>query len=96
MVPDAIQQRIRHQIERGYLPRNHTIELWRGVSFGHVCDGCGAAIESNDPVCLLCGEDWTLIRFHLDCFRAWELEKSDLAGATEPTRPAAGEPDQTT
>jgi hypothetical protein len=82
MVPDVVRDLIRHRIALGYLPRNHTIELWQGgASFGHRCDGCGAIIASNDPMCLPCGEDWSLTRFHLDCFEAWDSERS--AGSDE-------------
>ena len=77
MVPDVVRERIRHRIKCGFLPRTHTIELWQGgASFGHLCDGCGAAIATNDPMCLLCGEDWSLTRFHLDCYQIWDSERS--------------------
>jgi len=31
--------------------------------------------------CLLCGEDWRLMRFHLECFQVWGDERS--AGSDE-------------
>jgi len=77
MAPDALKELIRDRIKCGYLPREHTIELWQGgASFGHVCDACGAAIASNDPMGLLCGDNWSLIRFHLDCFKVWAFERN--------------------
>jgi hypothetical protein len=27
-------------------------------------------------MCLVCGEDWSLTRFHLDCFQVWDSETS--------------------
>ena len=81
MVSDVVRNRIRHRIARGHLPRQHTIELWQGgASFGHVCDGCGAAIASNEPMFLLCGENWSLIRFHLDCYQVLDCEKTHEVG----------------
>jgi hypothetical protein len=86
MAPDALKELVRQRIKHGYLPRKHTIELWHGgASFGHVCDGCGATIASNEPMCLLCGENWSLIRFHLDCHQVWEYEKRHEVGLVEQT-----------
>jgi len=73
---EGVRQRIRQLLGLGWLPRNHTIELWRGASFGHACDGCGSPIAVNDRACLLCGEDWRLFRFHLDCFQIWDAERN--------------------
>ena len=87
MVPDVdvVRERIRHRIKRGFLPRTDTIELWQGgASFGHLCDGCGAVIATNDPMCLLCGENWSLIRFHLDCYQVWDFEMHEV-GIVEQT-----------
>ena len=84
MAPDVIKEVIRERIRRGYLPRQHTIELWQGgASFGHICDGCGATVASNDPMFLLCGENWRLIRFHLECYKAWDYEKTHEVGIIE-------------
>ena len=88
MVPDVVRNLIRHRIAQGYLPRQHTIDLWHGgASFGHVCDGCGATIASNDVMFLLCGENWSLIRFHIDCYQVWDFEKAHEVGIVEQTQP---------
>jgi hypothetical protein len=74
--PDGARQRIRQLIQVGWLPRDHTLEVWRGASVGQRCDGCGVPIEVNDRMCLLCGEDWKLFRFHLNCFQIWDSERN--------------------
>lgn len=84
VAPRTIRELIRHRIKSGLLPRTHTIELWQGgASFGHICDGCGADIASNDPMCLLCGEDWSLTRLHLNCFQVWDSETIVEPGTTQ-------------
>jgi hypothetical protein len=86
MALDDVRPLIRHRIERGYLPRQHTTELWQGgASFGHACDGCGATIATNEPMFLLCGENWSLIRFHLACYQIWNDEKTDEVAIVEQT-----------
>jgi hypothetical protein len=85
MASDAVKEVIRERIRRGHLPRKYTVELWQGgASFDHICDGCGAAIAPNEPMGLLCGENWSLMRFHLDCFQVWNSEKSVVVD-TAPT-----------
>jgi hypothetical protein len=75
MVPDAVRQLIRHLLEDGRLPRDRTIELWQGDSFGHTCDGCGLAIATADKMSLICADDWRAFRFHVDCFQVWDSER---------------------
>jgi len=76
MVPDVVRQLIRYRIEDGRLPRERTIELWHGAGFGQICDGCDLPISTNDGMTLLCSEDWKAIRFHDDCFHAWNAERA--------------------
>src|SRR5262245_36072115 len=97
MAPNDVRHVIRHRIERGYLPRQHTTELWQGgARFGRACDGCGATIATNEPLFLLCGENWSLIRIHLACYHIWNYEKADEVAIVERDRVAeqavAGEP----
>ena len=68
------QHIIRQRLRAGYLPHEHTIELWHGPGFGQSCDGCGALIAHADGMCLMCAEDWRTIRLHDDCFLLWEEE----------------------
>jgi hypothetical protein len=76
MVPDGVRELIRARIAKGRLPCSHTIELWCGVSAGQRCDGCGVPIIVNDQMYLLCGEDWRLFRFHLECFQIWDAARN--------------------
>jgi hypothetical protein len=76
MVPDVVRQLIRHRIEEGRLPRERTIELWHGPGFGQTCDGCGQAIAVNESMSLICAEDWQALRFHHECFEAWDAERT--------------------
>jgi hypothetical protein len=77
MVPDAVRQLIRHRIDNGRLPRDHTIELWHGdgYGFGQTCDGCGLTITTADRMSLLCADAWRALRFHADCFQVWDAER---------------------
>ena len=75
MVPEAVRQLIRRAIEDGRLPRDRTIELWHGDSFGHTCDGCGLTIATADKMSLICADDWRVLRFHADCFQVWDAER---------------------
>jgi len=75
MALDVVRQRIRHRIEDGRLPRDRTIELWRGAGFGHTCDGCGLTITTADRMSLICADDWRAVRFHVECFQIWDTER---------------------
>jgi len=76
MAPEVVRQGIRHGIERGRLPRERTIALWDGAGLGQTCDGCGLSIGINERMRLICADDWKAVRFHHDCFEAWEAERS--------------------
>jgi hypothetical protein len=75
MVPEAVRQLIRRAIEDGRLPRDRTIELWHGDSFGHTCNGCGLTIATAHKMSLICADDWRVLRFHADCFQVWDAER---------------------
>jgi hypothetical protein len=75
MAPDAVRQLIRCGIEDGRLPRDRTIELWRGPGFDHTCDGCGTTITHADKMSLICADDWRALRFHGECFQVWDSER---------------------
>ena len=70
-----MRQLIRELILAGRLPREHTIELWRGPGLGKACDGCGLAITPADQMSLICADDWKAIRLHASCFTLWEEER---------------------
>jgi len=56
-------------------PRDRTIELWHGDSFGHTCNGCGLTIATAHKMSLICADDWRVLRFHADCFQVWDAER---------------------
>ena len=76
MAPDGVRLLIRDRITKGNLPRHHIIKLWDGAGLGQTCDGCGRPIGINERMSLICADDWRAVRFHHDCFEAWEAERS--------------------
>lgn len=72
---NGVRQLIRLRLQAGQLPRDRTIELWHGPGFGQTCDGCGQAIRTADKMCLLCADDWTVVRLHEGCFAVWDEER---------------------
>ena len=75
MTSDLARQHIRQRLRDGRLPRDHTVELWRGHGFGQPCDACGTPIPTTDLMCLLCADDWRAIRLHECCFELWDDER---------------------
>jgi len=82
MTSDLVRQHIRQRLRDGRLPRDHTIELWRGLSVGHTCDACGDPIAVTDLLCLICSEDWRPIRVHECCLELWDDERRQADSAS--------------
>ena len=75
MTSDPVRQQIRQRLRDGRLPRDHTIELWRGHASGQMCDACGDPITATDLMCLMCSNDWRGIRMHECCLELWDDER---------------------
>jgi hypothetical protein len=75
MAAEGVRHLIQQGIQAGRLPRDHTVELWHGPGFGHMCDGCGLEITMADRMSLICADEWRMVRLHASCFVLWEEER---------------------
>jgi hypothetical protein len=65
------------QDERPLLPYEEPVRTWAGHGTGAICNVCGLAVNVSDveyEVELLTGGSVRTLRFHLKCYRVWEMQ----------------------
>jgi hypothetical protein len=60
------------KVESGALPTNGATRRWVGPGRGERCNGCGDPITPVETECEVDFSNTLLLRFHLECFTAWE------------------------
>jgi hypothetical protein len=76
MDSQVTRQLIRLRLQDGRLPHDCAVELSFVPDSGQVCDGCGAAITTQQTMTLrLDTEDRSEMRFHDECFHIWDDER---------------------
>jgi hypothetical protein len=85
MVDEArLRQRVRDRLTEHRLPHGRAITVRETPSNGRLCDACEEVISFRERavVALVAREmspGW-MLRFHINCYVVWELERLTLAG----------------
>jgi hypothetical protein len=80
MSENHVRQLIRHRLLERRLPRGRATHLRYVSGQGRECDGCGEPIHVRQKaVWGISTQDWASVRFHVDCYEIWEVERLRLA-----------------
>jgi hypothetical protein len=69
------QHTIRRKVELGWLPREPANVSVAAAGTGRPCDGCEQSITA-DVMILATFRNGTILRFHRECFSAWETARA--------------------
>ena len=67
-------EQIRQKLRAGALPRGRQAKTWRGTGSARVCMGCDRIIARDDTEIECDDLEGRPLRFHKECFEAWETE----------------------
>lgn len=74
--------------------REHRLPLERAAGFretrgdGRPCDACDEPIGPHERgVMVMVSLEWLSVRFHVDCYKAWEVERREQAPRDGEGRP---------
>jgi len=67
-------ERIRQKLRAGALPRRRQSKTWRGTGSARICMACDRIIARDDTEIECDDLEGRPLRFHKECFEAWETE----------------------
>ena len=67
-------ERLRQKLRSGALPRQCASRTWIGPGSARTCMACDGIIARDDTEVECDDADGRPLRFHKDCFHAWESE----------------------
>ena len=78
---EQIRALVRDMLDRGTLPHEKCVITWFGPGTGQRCVVCGVVIVPADIECECEHPRGGLLRFHQECFAAWDEARQDMAPA---------------
>ena len=74
-----VQELVRRRITNRRLPLGRAVGVREMSGEGQPCDACDVPITRGETLVLaIVSLEWKSVRFHLDCYRAWDAERQTL------------------
>jgi hypothetical protein len=71
-----VQELVRLRLKDKRLPEGRAVAIRETFGDGQQCDACDAAIvPSQKTVLAMVSLEWMSIRFHVDCYKVWDVER---------------------
>jgi hypothetical protein len=74
-----VQELVRRRITNRRLPLGRAVGVREMSGDGQPCDACDVPITRGETLVLaIVSLEWKSVRFHMDCYRAWDAERQTL------------------
>ena len=81
MDKDLLQQLVRHRINERRLPLGRAVGIRTIPGDGQPCDVCEEPLRATEKTVLaMVSLEWMSVRFHAECYDAWDAERAALFG----------------
>jgi hypothetical protein len=75
-----VQELIRLRFKDKRLPEGRAVAIRETFGDGRQCDACDEPIERKQKVVLvMVSLEWMSVRFHVDCYQVWDVERLALS-----------------
>ena len=76
-----LQELVRHRINERRLPLGRAVGIRERSGDGQTCDACDEPIRPYEKtIVAMVSLEWMSVRFHVDCYEAWDAERSAVFG----------------
>ena len=77
---DLVRQLIQHRLREHRLPQGRAVGLRETRGDGRPCDACDQPIGAKqEAVLAMVSLEWMSVRFHVDCYQVWDVERLALS-----------------
>src|SRR5262245_33745662 len=74
-----VQELVRRRITNRGLPRGRAVGVREMSGDGRPCDVCEVPITGGETLVMaIVSLEWKFVRFHIDCYSAWDAERQTL------------------
>jgi hypothetical protein len=75
-----VQELIRLRIKDNRLPEGRAVAIRETSGNGRQCDACDEPIRPQQKAVLaMVSLEWMSVRFHVDCYQVWDVERLALS-----------------
>ena len=75
-----IQQLVRRRLKDRRLPDGRAVGIRETFGDGQPCDACDKPIRpKQQAVVAMVSREWMSVRFHVDCYTVWDVERLALS-----------------